>query len=780
MRAFKRIMGLFILFLFTFQLIGASEAFAKSKRNIVLLIDNSTSMKETDPMELSRVAASLMIDTVNEDVDVNVIAFGTEVLSKYKLGENTSRRDLKASLSEIGFDNQGTDIKAGMEEAISQIENKPGEKIIILLSDGAPFVEGGKASSQYMDELFYLCDEAKGKDIKINTIGLSKESDEETLRKVASTGEDYYYCETAVEVLKVINKLAGNLDEVYSLEEYIIEGKKEENLERDFKISSYIEEFRVKVVSTEGKNPQVEILKDGNIQSPSAEGEQYKMYNFKNSSTCQFKIKEQGSGRNLVIVEIKSSIPINVSSEVKDLNNKDIFNIPCNIPLKVTAHIKEEDSIGGLYLYRQVNNSKEIIDKSEGGFSFQFKEGEPGTYRNKLILYDGENNIVSAKDINLTSTKDPAFYYDESMMDLKLLDGDKVNIKLKQLDSKEVESISGEILVSYKDGEEKKYDLEYIEGALTSEEVIFEGSGVMKLRALVRGISQGESFSYSIPTLELNVENRPMIEIETDKGEQHLKNSDELKLSLLVKGIHLKEEEKVNIYDENNEIVGSFMVSPENNGEEFQLQLSLKNNFVGNKLSFYFKTESGTYATEVLETNINVESDFDYYLKIAIKIGILLFIIGLIIFILSLIGNFRYKKYVLNFEKQLSVSCGVYEKIAGKYKSTRKSDFNLEITYGEPTKYLKMDSNQRIGVSLSENQALGEISLIIPKGSKVLIGLISIFNKSKLPRVEFVAYDYVEKALENGVDIGSGSYNCTNNLELTMNHRGKKVEIQFL
>lgn len=781
MKTFKRVIGLSILCLLVFQLLIGRDVLADSKRNIILLIDNSTSMKETDPIELSRVAASLMIDTVKEDVDVNVIAFGTEVLSRYKLGENTSKAELKSSLSDIKFDNQGTDIKAGLEEAISQIENKQGEKRIILLSDGAPFVDGNKADSEYMDDLFYLCDESKSKDIKISTIGLSKESDEETLRRIASDGEDYYYCDTAVEVLKVINKFAGNLDDVYSLDEYIIDGNNKKNLEKEFKISSYIEEFRVKVISTEGKNPEVEILKEGVTQNPSAEGEQYKIYNFENSSNSDFEINQVGEGNNLVIVEIKSSVPINTTSEIKDNDGNDIFKIPCNIPLRINANIDSSHNIDGLYLYRQIDENKEIVDKSEEGFSFNFKEEEKGTYRNKLILYDGENNIVSAKDINLTTTEEPAFYYDESMMNLKLIDGDKVKIKLNQLDSKEIQSISGEVLVSYDEGnEEKKYDLDYIDETLVSEEFTFEGSGVMKVRVLIRGISQGKSFSYSIPTLNLNVEDRPIIHIDSEKFSENLKISDELKLSLFVKGEHLKEDETVNIFDENNEMVGSFRVESEDNGKEFLVEVSLENTFVGNNLSFWFETENGTEVTDFLETNINVESDFDYYLRIAINIGRVVLLIAIGILILCLIGRRRYKKLVLNFERQLSVSYGVYERVAGKNKVIKKGDFNVEITYLEPIKYLKMDSNDRIGVSLSENQALGEINLIIPKGSKILFGLTSIFNKAKLPRVEFIAYDYVEQAIENGLDVGSGSYNCLNNLELTMKHKGKKVEIQFL
>jgi Mg-chelatase subunit ChlD len=114
----------------------------QAQRNIILVIDTSGSMQQTDPNNLRKEALSLLSHTLNADTLLSVVTFANDsnVIFKQKLigpfGDQNRNllRQLGAQINSDG----GTNIQSGLTAAAKLLKSIPGvkSKIIVLLTDG--------------------------------------------------------------------------------------------------------------------------------------------------------------------------------------------------------------------------------------------------------------------------------------------------------------------------------------------------------------------------------------------------------------------------------------------------------------------------------------------------------------------------------------------------------------------------------------------------------------------------------------------------------------------
>ena len=202
-------------------------------KNVILLIDNSGSMRNTDPNKLSVVAASMLIDTINENSSLNIIAFGDKAAAAHKLSDKPSKEVLKKELQGLKFDSGSTNLKEGIKEALSQLQGISGESTIIVLSDGKEDPAGGLTDS-HMKELSSLSEQAGDMKIKINCIGLSKYADEAVLSDITSkTGGNYFPCDNPSELFNIFSKILGDLNDFYTIEQFATDTKKEKEIKAE-------------------------------------------------------------------------------------------------------------------------------------------------------------------------------------------------------------------------------------------------------------------------------------------------------------------------------------------------------------------------------------------------------------------------------------------------------------------------------------------------------------------------------------------------------------------
>ncbi|MCD7811636.1 MAG: VWA domain-containing protein, partial [Ruminococcus sp.] len=173
--------------------------------NVVYAIDCSGSMEDLDPEPNSdgtvskrHMAANILIGAMEEDDQAAVIGFN---YTTSQLCDFTSDQSiLKSSLYNL-YQEGSTNFNPVLEKSISMLlsnqeitEDNVG-KMIILISDGGMLDE----LDDPLDE--NLLTEAKNADIKIYTVGVGAEVNEEILHKIAeTTGGEYYYTSTNEEI----------------------------------------------------------------------------------------------------------------------------------------------------------------------------------------------------------------------------------------------------------------------------------------------------------------------------------------------------------------------------------------------------------------------------------------------------------------------------------------------------------------------------------------------------------------------------------------------------
>jgi len=173
------------------QLVTSTET------DIALLIDCSSSMCGSEIEDAKKAAISFVGNFKIQNGRVGLIAFPGGVA-------HTLCTDFNSIISKIRALNAsgGTPMTEALDIAHSQMLIKGVcENVIVLLSDGAP---ANPSSAEISAAI------AKKNGIRIITIGVSG-ADEQFLKKIASSSDDYYYCNQSVELESTFINIATQL-----------------------------------------------------------------------------------------------------------------------------------------------------------------------------------------------------------------------------------------------------------------------------------------------------------------------------------------------------------------------------------------------------------------------------------------------------------------------------------------------------------------------------------------------------------------------------------------
>lgn len=470
---------------------------AEVQNNIILLMDVSGSMKETDPKRLSIVAASMLIDSTDDNTNLNIVTFGDKAKSEFTLENKPSKENLKGELINIKFDNSYTDLKDGIKEALSQLSKVQGNKSIILFSDGKEDLRDG-ITKEHKEEFVSLIDKAHSEGIKINCIALSNGADKAALQNIAyKTEGEFFYSDSPSQLINVYSKLLESINNFFTIKEYEISNR----IPSEIKLSSYVEGVTVKIASLENKTPLVDIMKGDKVFSASKLGDGYKIYNIKNEEDSILNISPRDSGKYLVIVQIKSKSVLNISPLEKD------YSLPKEVPLKLTVTLAADKDIVGLHMDKVDGDVREPIERDSRGFNFNFNKAKSGVYEILVTAYDGQGRIIAVNNLRINVTDDPPFYYKDEIPKEMIIDK-PYKIVLKQLNQDKVINPSGEIIVDYGDKYEK-FPLKIVDNYLTAEVTLHKLQEV-RLTACINGVFNNDSFSYFLPYSKVSAANKPL------------------------------------------------------------------------------------------------------------------------------------------------------------------------------------------------------------------------------------------------------------------------------
>ncbi|HEV2333101.1 MAG TPA: VWA domain-containing protein [Gammaproteobacteria bacterium] len=195
----------------------ALPAFA-APQDVVLVLDNSGSMRTNDPSRLAGKAVTDFVGRLGPETRVSIIEFATNpaVLMPLTAVDDNARAGAEAAVAKLDYRGQWTDTGAALERALYELGThgrSDAQKYIVLMTDG--YVDVGNASRD-SDKIHWitqsLIPEAVAKHVRVFGIAFTDEADYELLQTLAEkTGAGYYRAYQAGDLAGIYTQINGTL-----------------------------------------------------------------------------------------------------------------------------------------------------------------------------------------------------------------------------------------------------------------------------------------------------------------------------------------------------------------------------------------------------------------------------------------------------------------------------------------------------------------------------------------------------------------------------------------
>ena len=190
----------------------------KKTMNLVIVLDRTESLRQTDPNKLSQEAAKLIVDLMAQNGNkIGLVQYTDKVIDRLDMaGINGpgERNKLKSYIDGIGVPNgQSTDISTGLKEGVAMLAGLPmlENPVIVLLTDGKNDLNGSDRTQDISQrDLEQALDTAKTKKILVYTIGLDADGsvDKDMLSRIAKeTGGKSYIVDRANDLPDIISNV---------------------------------------------------------------------------------------------------------------------------------------------------------------------------------------------------------------------------------------------------------------------------------------------------------------------------------------------------------------------------------------------------------------------------------------------------------------------------------------------------------------------------------------------------------------------------------------------
>lgn len=225
MNARKRIIVLLVLSmvlvtmsLYTATAQSTSGDNGKKTMDLVIVLDHTGSLQQSDPNRLSLEAAKLIVDLmVQNGSKIGLVQYTDKVTDRLDITDINGQGDknkLKSYIDRLGVPNgQSTDISTGLKEGVSMLAGLQmlENPVIVLLTDGKNDLNGSDRTQDISQrDLEQDLDTAKKKEILVYTIGLNADGsvDKDMLSRIAKeTGGKSYIVDKANDLPNIISNV---------------------------------------------------------------------------------------------------------------------------------------------------------------------------------------------------------------------------------------------------------------------------------------------------------------------------------------------------------------------------------------------------------------------------------------------------------------------------------------------------------------------------------------------------------------------------------------------
>lgn len=183
-------------------------AAASTPLDVLLVLDNSGSMRRNDPQRLTRRVVKDFSERLDPNTRLGLVLFDQSVsvvLPLTAAGQPTFDAQVAAALDRLTYKGQLTNIPAGIERALYELRERerPGAaRVIVLLTDG--IVDVGDAAQAREGVAWLrntLAAEARDRRIQIFGVALTEQADFQLMQSLAqTTGGRYFRVRTAEDI----------------------------------------------------------------------------------------------------------------------------------------------------------------------------------------------------------------------------------------------------------------------------------------------------------------------------------------------------------------------------------------------------------------------------------------------------------------------------------------------------------------------------------------------------------------------------------------------------
>ncbi len=420
----KKSKKLIIVVFFIYIIFNGINIFADTSREpspdglaVALVIDNSSSMAETDSEKLRETAANIFIDLLSPEDYLSIITFNSSqevVFPMGQIGASENKESIKRNLSQKIVESGYTDYLGAFNEASNQLNsiNKGNvRKVILFLTDGEPIAnsdmeENPELMDEYMDSLMDKVSDLALSKYKVYSVGFSSGVDSAILEEISKVTQGGLKIsndssELALSFFDILGSLK-NRKEFFN-ETFEIKGSHS----LDFHISDYTSQATMVFANDNGTHFDIEVISpDGEVVEGIVsinEADKYKIVTINKENEKlkgNWKINFSGEGNIRAFGNEDLFIKSRIVSP--DLNSLQPLNESLEISVNVAGHINENISMEAVILKDGVEDSAHVKllpenDVFKGVYKGVDKEGKYDV--NIEVMINGEVVTINSTSI---------------------------------------------------------------------------------------------------------------------------------------------------------------------------------------------------------------------------------------------------------------------------------------------------------------------------------------------------------------------------------------------